>query len=45
MDTDSFIVYKKTEDIYINIEKNVEIRFHASNYELNRPSPKGKIKK
>ena len=26
-DTDCFIVYIKTEDIYVNIAKDVEIRF------------------
>ena len=38
MDTDSFIVYVKTDDIY----KDVETRFNTSNYELNRLLPKGK---
>ena len=42
MDTGSFIVYTKTEDIYTD----VEARFDTSNYELDRPSlPKGKNKK
>ena len=45
MDTDNFIVYKKTEDIYSDIAKEVEIRFDTSNYELDRPSPKVKNKK
>ena len=27
MDTDSYIVYIKTEDIYIDIAEDVEIRF------------------
>ena len=27
MDTDSFIVYMKTEDLYANIAKDVEERF------------------
>ena len=36
MDTDSFIVYIKTEDIYSDIAKDVETRFHTSNYELDR---------
>ena len=45
MDTDSFIVYIKTEDIYLDIAKDVEIRSDTSNYELNRPLPKGRNKK
>ena len=45
MDTDSFTVYIKTEDIYKNITGDVETRFDASNYELDRPWPKGKNKK
>ena len=32
MDEDSFLVYMKTEVIYIEIAKNVEKRFHTSNY-------------
>ena len=42
MDTDSFIVHIKTEDIYKDIADDVEIRFDASNFELHRPLPKGK---
>ena len=34
MDTDSFIVYIKTEDIYKDIAEDVETRFDISNYEL-----------
>ena len=45
MDTDSFIVYEKTDDIYKDIAENVETRFDTLNYELERPLPKGKIKK
>ena len=45
MDTDSFIVYIKTDDIYKSIAEDVEIRFHTSNCELNRPLPKGKNNK
>ena len=40
MDTDSFIVYIKTDDIYKDITENVETRFDTSNYELDRPLPK-----
>ena len=36
-DTDSFIVYIKTEGIYINISKDVETRFDNSDYELETP--------
>ena len=45
MDTDSFIVRVKTEDIYENIEKDVEKRFDTSNYELRRLLRKGYNKK
>ena len=34
MDTNSFIVYIKTDDIYKDIAEDVEIRFHTSNYEV-----------
>ena len=37
-----FIVYLKTDDIYKEIAKEVETRFDTSNYELDRPFPKGK---
>ena len=42
MDTDSFIVHIKTEDIYVDIAKDVETRFQTSNYEIYRLLPKGK---
>ena len=45
MDTDSFIVYIKTNYIYKDIAEDVETRFDTSNDELYRPLPKGKIKK
>ena len=50
MDTYSFIVYIKTDDIYKDISEDVETRFDTSNYEsecnsINRPLPKGKRKK
>ena len=45
MDTNSFIVHVKTEYIYKDIAEDVEIRFYTSNYELDRPLPKGKNKK
>ena len=49
MDTNSFIVYVKTDDIYKDIAEDVETRFDTSNYELEfnsieRPMPKGKIR-
>ena len=45
MDADSLIVYIKTEDTYVDIAKDFEGRFDTSNYELERPLPKGKNKK
>ena len=45
MDTDSFIMSIKTNDFYKDIANDVEKRFDTSNYELNRPLPKGKNKK
>ena len=45
MDTDSFVVYIKTDHIYKNIAEDIGTRFDTSNYELGRPLPKGKIKK
>ena len=44
MDTDSFIVYTKTEGIFTDIAKYIEARFHTSNYKLDKPSPKRKNK-
>ena len=45
MDTPSFTVYIKADNIYKNIVKEVEARFDTSNYELDRPLTKGKSKK
>ena len=50
MNTDSFIVCIKTDDIYKDIAEDVETRFDTSNYELecssiDKPLPKGKNKK
>ena len=42
MDTDSFIVYIKADDIYKDIDGDVETRFDTSNYELDRMLAKGK---
>ena len=39
MDTGSFIVYIKTEDIHLDISKDVETRFDTSSYELDRLLP------
>ena len=36
MDTDTFIVYIKIGDIYVDIVKDVKRRFHTSNHELQR---------
>ena len=45
MDTDSFIVYIKTENVYKDIANDVEKRFDTSNYAVYRPLPTGKNKK
>ena len=45
METYSFIVYIKTDDIYKGISEDVETRVDTSNYELDRPLPKAKNKK
>ena len=39
MDTESFIVYLKTDDIYKGIAEDTETRFDTSNYELDIPLP------
>ena len=44
MDTDSFIVYIKADDIYEDIAEDVKTRFKTSNYELDSPLPKRKNK-
>ena len=44
MDTGSFVVYVKTYYIYKEIAEDVETRFDASNYELDKPLPKVKNK-
>ena len=44
-DTESFIVYIKTDDIYKDIAEDIETRFDTLNYELERLFPKGKNKK
>ena len=45
MDTDTFIVYIKTDDIYKDIAEGVGTRFDTSNYELDRPLLKGNYEK
>ena len=45
MDTDSFIMHIKTEDIYKDTADDVKKRFDTSNFEVDRPLPKGKNKK
>ena len=45
MDTDSVIVYVKTDDIYKDIAEDAETRFDTSNFEMHRPLPKRKNEK
>ena len=45
MDTDIFIFYIKTENIYSSLAKVVETIFDNSNYELNKPLTKRTNKK
>ena len=45
IDTYSFIIYIKTDYIYKDIAEDLETTFHTSNYELDRPLPKGENKK
>ena len=45
MDTDSLIMNIKTKDFYKDIAQDVEERFDTSNYNVDRPLPKGKNKK
>ena len=42
METDRFIAYIKTEDLDLDIAKDVTTRFDTSNYESDRPLSKGK---
>ena len=44
MDTDSSIIYIRTDDIYKGIAEDVNTRSDTSNYELNRQLPKEKNK-
>ena len=43
--TGNFIIIITTEDFYEDIANDVEKRFDASNYEVNRSLPNGKNKK
>ena len=45
MDTENLIILVKTNDIYKDITKDVETKSATSNYEIDRPLPKGKYKK
>ena len=45
METDSFIIHIKKEDVYEGIAADIEKRFDTSNYEVDRPLPTGKNKK
>ena len=45
IDTVAFVVYLKIDDIYKDIAEDVDTRFDAWNYKLDRPFPKGKNKK
>ena len=42
MDTNSYIVHVKTDYIYKDIAEDVETRYDTSNFEIDRPLPKGK---
>ena len=44
VDTYSFIVHVKTNDIYKDITEDVETRFDTSSFALDRPLPKGEKK-
>ena len=45
IDTDSFIVYIETDDIYKDVADDIETRSDTSDYELDRLLSKGKNKK
>ena len=44
MDTDSFIVHTKTDDICKDISEDLASRVDTSSYELDRPVPMRKRK-
>ena len=43
--TDNFTVCIKTEDIYLDLAKDVEIGFDTSNYKFEKPLSTGKYRK
>ena len=45
MGTDSLKVCIKTEDIYLEMAKDVEARFDTSNYKLERPLTIERVRK
>ena len=45
LDTDSFTVYVKSEDIYKDFAEDVETRFDTLNFKLDRQLSKGENKK
>ena len=45
MDTNGFIIYIKTEDIYVDFVTVAETRFDTSKYELESPLSRAKNKK
>ena len=45
MDTDSFIIHIKTDDVHGDIANDIEEIFDKSNYEVNKPLPTGNNKK
>ena len=44
MDRGSFVVYIKTENVYVDIKKSTKTRFGTLNYELDRLLTRGKNK-
>ena len=44
MDTDSFIVHVKTDDVFKDNGEDVETRFDTSKFEMDKALPKGKNK-
>ena len=42
MDSDSFKIYIKTEEIYVDIAKDIEKTIYTSNYESGRALPSKK---
>ena len=44
MDTESFIVHVKADDIYKDSAEDIETKFDISNYEIDRSLPMGKKK-